>query len=90
MKTSNTHHKLKWQKFKIKRILKAAGKITNLHARELQARISAKFSSRNYSQKEWPDTFKVIKGKSLQLRIFYPSALLKCEKETKACYTIKS
>ena len=53
--------------------------------KETPIRVSAEFSAETAGQKGWLDIFKVIKGKSLRPRIFYPARLsLKFEKDIKS------
>ena len=59
------------------RILKAAREIQSVNYKGTPLRQSADFSTETLqARREWQDTFKVLKGKNLQPRIFYPARIL--------------
>ena len=80
------HIIIKMAKVKDKeRILKAAREKQSINYNGTSIRLSADFSTETLQgRKEWQGVFKVLKGKNLQPRIFYPARILfKIEGETK-------
>ena len=58
------------------RILKAAREKQRVNYRGTPIRLSADFSTEMWqTRREWQDIFKVLKGKNLQPKIFYPARL---------------
>lgn len=57
-------------------ILKAAKEKQQITYQGIPQRLSAEFSAKLLARRGWPDIFKVMKGKNLQLRIVYPARLL--------------
>ena len=58
------------------RILKAAREKQNVTYKGTPIRLSADFSTETLqARREWQDTFKVLRGKTLQPRILYPARI---------------
>ena len=58
------------------RILKAARENQSVNYKGTPIRLSADFSTETLqTQREWQDTFKVLKGKNLQHRVLYPARI---------------
>uniref|UniRef100_A0ABI7X393 L1 transposable element dsRBD-like domain-containing protein n=1 Tax=Felis catus TaxID=9685 RepID=A0ABI7X393_FELCA len=59
-----------------RKILKAARENNALTYTSRHTRLASDFSTETWqARKEWHDIFKVLKGKNLQPRIFYPARL---------------
>ena len=71
------HILIKLTKIKFKeKILKAARKKQKIIYKGIPIRLSADFSVETLqARREWQDIFKVMKGKSLQLRLLYPERI---------------
>ena len=67
------------------RILKLARERQSVNYKGTPIRLSADFSTETLqTQREWQDTFKVLKGKNLQPRMLYPARIsFKIEGEIK-------
>ena len=74
------------------RILNAAREKQQVMYKVIPIRLSADFSAEIlYTRREWHDILKVMKGKILQLRIFYPVGLsFEFDGEDKVLQTRKS
>ena len=71
------HILLKLSKIKYKeKILKAAREKHQITYKGIPIRLTAELSSETLqARREWQDTFKVMKGKNLQQRLFYPTKI---------------
>ena len=71
------HILIKLTKIKHKeRILKAAREKEQLTNKGTPIRLTAGHSAETLqARREWQDIFKVLKGKNLQLRLFYPARI---------------
>ena len=67
IKLTKTRHK--------ERILKAARKKQQVTYKGNPIGLTADLSTETTGQKEWQDTFKVMKGKNLQPRLLYPARI---------------
>ena len=77
-RTTPRHIIIKMPKIKDKeRILKAARETQRVTCKGVPRRLSADFSKETFqARRDWPEVFKVIKGKDLHPRLFYPAKLL--------------
>ena len=71
------HILIKLSKVKYKeKILKAAREKQQITYKGIPIRLTADFSAETLqARREWQDTFKVMKGKNLQLRLLYPARI---------------
>ena len=74
------------------KLLKAAREKQQLIYRGIPIRLTADLSAETLqARREWHDIFKVMKGKNLQPRIFYPARLsFRFNREIKSLQTSKS